>query len=48
MPVGEHGRKAMKNFVKEYGPKKGKTVAYKTANKFGSSSKLYSLLHRGK
>ena len=37
MPISEyfggHGGKVMANMTKEYGPKKGKSVFYATANK---------------
>lgn len=48
MPMTAEGKKAMAGFVKEYGKKKGKKVAYATANKKGEDSALYSVLHGGK
>ena len=47
MPMSDKGKEAMHGFMKKYGEKKGKSVAYATANerKSEGKGKLYSLLH---
>jgi len=46
MPVSEYfkgeGKKVMRNMKNEYGPKKGKSVFYATANKKGLTAKKVS------
>jgi len=47
MPMGEKGHKVMSSFMEQYGSKKGKKVAYATANKKGKKSKIFAALHKG-
>lgn len=43
MPISKyykgHGNQVMENMLKEYGPQKGKSVFYATANKMGMTAK---------
>ena len=48
MPIGEKGHKVMSSFMSQYGAKKGKSIAYATANKKGKKSKIFQALHAGK
>jgi len=48
MPITGKGKKIMSDFMSRYGAKKGKSVAYATAQKKGPSSRLYKLFHGGK